>query len=150
MMKHFTVTAILVSLTHPAKILLGLHQKLGVWLPPGGHIEDIENPTECLIREIKEETGFDIRKYIAKEKKLEDRVTLLLQPDYILEELIPARGDKEAHMHLDLNYVIHVPEFVPVFPEREYKAMRWMTKEESMTVPTFQNIQEFILPKVLK
>lgn len=150
MIKHFTATAILISTTHPAKVLLGLHQKLGVWLPPGGHIEEHENSTECLIRETLEETGLDIRPFLAEERKLESRVTLLRQPDFILEELIPARGDKPEHMHLDLNFVLQVPEFTPVFPKREYKEMRWVRKEEVKKLRTFQNIREFILPKVLK
>lgn len=150
MIKHFTATAILISKSHPKKILVGLHQKLGVWLPPGGHIEEDENPTECLIRETLEETGFDVRPYLPNEIKLEERVTRLLQSDFVLEELIPARGEKPEHMHLDFNFILHVPEFSPVFPEREYTAMRWMTKEELLTLPTFQNIREFILPKVFK
>jgi 8-oxo-dGTP pyrophosphatase MutT (NUDIX family) len=150
MIKHFTATAILVSDTHPKKLLMGLHQKLGVWLPPGGHIEDSENSTECLIREVLEETGFDIRAYIPKEQPLEKRVTLLHHPDFILEERnMPGKDDVE-HAHLDLNYIICVPEFMPVFPKREYKDMRWMTKEELLVIPTFSNIREFILPKVLK
>lgn len=149
MIKHFTVTAVLISTAHPKKILLGLHKKLGVWVPPGGHIEENENPTECLIRETQEETGFDIRSYLSRERRLDDRVILLTQPDFLLEEFIPARGDKPEHMHLDFNFVLHVPELSPVFPEREYKDMRWMNKEEVSNIKTFANIREFILPKVL-
>jgi 8-oxo-dGTP pyrophosphatase MutT (NUDIX family) len=148
MIKQFTSTGILVTSATPRKILLGFHNKLQVWLPPGGHIEDEENPTEGLIREILEETGCNIRPYLPKERMLENRVTLLMQPDFMLEELIPARGDKPEHMHLDLNFIVHTPQFSPVYPEREYKDMRWVTKEEFPALPTFQNIREFIFPRV--
>jgi 8-oxo-dGTP pyrophosphatase MutT (NUDIX family) len=39
------------------KVLLHYHQKLGRWLPPGGHIEPNELPDEAALREVYEETG---------------------------------------------------------------------------------------------
>ena len=33
----------------------------GKWIGVGGHIEDDETPEEAAIREVKEETGFDVR-----------------------------------------------------------------------------------------
>jgi len=149
MIKHFTATGVLVTNGTPKKILLGLHNKLGVWLPPGGHIEEAENPTEGLIREVLEETGCNIIPYLPKQKKLEDRVTQLVQPDFILEEVIPARGDNPEHCHLDLCYCIVVPEFTPVFPEHEYSKMHWFTKKAALQLKTFANIKEFFIPRVL-
>ncbi|MEM3775091.1 MAG: NUDIX hydrolase, partial [Candidatus Micrarchaeaceae archaeon] len=43
------------------RLLLIRHRKLGIWVYPGGHLEDGENPMECAKREVKEETGIDIR-----------------------------------------------------------------------------------------
>ncbi|MCL5413284.1 MAG: NUDIX hydrolase [Candidatus Marsarchaeota archaeon] len=43
-------------IVNKGKILLLKHKKLGVWLYPGGHIEEGEMPTEAAIREAKEET----------------------------------------------------------------------------------------------
>ena len=39
------------------QVLLHLHRKLGMWLPPGGHIERDELPDEAAVREVLEETG---------------------------------------------------------------------------------------------
>lgn len=39
------------------KLLLILHSKLNLWLPPGGHIEPNETPDEAALRETREETG---------------------------------------------------------------------------------------------
>lgn len=44
-----------------AKILLMYNKKLKKWLQPGGHIEGVETPIEACVREVKEETGIDIK-----------------------------------------------------------------------------------------
>lgn len=41
-------------------ILLHFHEKLGRWLPPGGHIEPNEIPDHAAHREVLEETGIEI------------------------------------------------------------------------------------------
>jgi 8-oxo-dGTP pyrophosphatase MutT (NUDIX family) len=39
------------------RVLLILHKRLGVWLPPGGELLPGETPLEAAARELKEETG---------------------------------------------------------------------------------------------
>ncbi len=147
MVKHYTSTAVLVTNTTPRKVLLGLHQKLQMWLPPGGHQEENENPFECLIREVYEEAGFDVTPYLPKTQKLDERVNSLPVPDYLFEEPIPARGEKLEHIHMDFVYVIEVPEFKQVFPEREYADMKWVGKEDVDALALYSNIKEIILPR---
>lgn len=147
MVKHYTSTAVLVTDTKPRKVLLGLHQKLQMWLPSGGHQEENENPFEALIREVKEETGFDVTSYLPKPQKLDERVNSLPVPDYLFEEPIPARGEKAEHIHMDFVYVIEVPQFTPHFPEREYSQMRWFGEEEVEGLALYPNIKDIILPK---
>jgi 8-oxo-dGTP diphosphatase len=150
MIKHYTSTGVLVTKTEPRKVLLGLHQKLHMWLPPGGHQEENENPLEGLVREVKEETGFDVTPYLPKLTMLDERVTALPVPDYLFEEPIPSRGDKAEHIHMDFVYLIEVPLFDPVFPKTEYSDMRWIGKNELIALPTYPNIREVILPKILE
>src|SRR5215469_5662675 len=38
-------------------LLLGDHRKSGLWLPPGGHVEDGEDPRAAVRREAGEELG---------------------------------------------------------------------------------------------
>lgn len=57
--KHFTASG-LVSDSH-GRFLLHHHPKLGIWLPPGGHIEENEEPQDAVLREIHEETGLECR-----------------------------------------------------------------------------------------
>lgn len=48
-------------LIHDQKILLIKHKKLGIWLAPGGHIEDDELPHRAAEREVWEETGIKVK-----------------------------------------------------------------------------------------
>jgi 8-oxo-dGTP diphosphatase len=56
--KHLVVYFIPVD---PARrcLLLGDHRKSGLWLPPGGHVEDGEDPRQAVIREAREELGIE-------------------------------------------------------------------------------------------
>ena len=54
----FTVEVFIV---HKNKVLLRMHDKYGIWLSIGGHIEPYEDPVEAAIREVKEEVGLDIK-----------------------------------------------------------------------------------------
>ena len=49
---HFVATGYIVR---DGKTLLVKHKKLHLWLPPGGHIEEGENPDAALRRELLEE-----------------------------------------------------------------------------------------------
>jgi 8-oxo-dGTP pyrophosphatase MutT (NUDIX family) len=42
---------------HRSRILLVKHKKLGIWLAPGGHIDEGELPHQTALRECVEETG---------------------------------------------------------------------------------------------
>ena len=47
-------------IVHNDRLLLIHHNKLNLWLPPGGHIDANETPDAALHREILEETGISI------------------------------------------------------------------------------------------
>ena len=54
MVREWTVATFVV---HRGRVLLLFHPKIGIWLPPGGHIEHGELPDEAAVREVLEETG---------------------------------------------------------------------------------------------
>ncbi len=100
--KHFTSSALIID---DNKILLVHHKKLGTWLYPGGHVENMETPDEALIREVKEETGLDIEIVSEKDGNLADLetdVSVLHNPYTILCELV---GD---HYHNDIVYLCRI------------------------------------------
>jgi ADP-ribose pyrophosphatase YjhB (NUDIX family) len=56
--REWTVATFVV---HRGRVLLLFHSKLGLWLPPGGHVEHGELPDEAAVREVLEETGVRCR-----------------------------------------------------------------------------------------
>ncbi len=58
MKRDLTVGAYII---HEGKLLLIFHNKLKIWLPPGGHIEQNETPDDAVKREVKEEVNLEIK-----------------------------------------------------------------------------------------
>ena len=93
--REFTVAVFVV---HRGRVLLLFHPKLGMWLPPGGHIEPGELPDEAAVREVLEETG--VRVCLVGEQALDvEYPRQLARPAGIqLEDIAP------GHQHIDLVY----------------------------------------------
>jgi 8-oxo-dGTP pyrophosphatase MutT (NUDIX family) len=71
--RHFTVAVFVVR---DGRVLLHWHRKLGMWLPPGGHIERNELPDEAAAREVLEETGVEVELAGERREDVEDPVQL--------------------------------------------------------------------------
>ncbi len=56
MERHFTVSGFV---SQHGRTALHWH-RLGLWLPPGGHIEANEDPIQAVLREVLEETGIEV------------------------------------------------------------------------------------------
>jgi len=98
--KEFVVSAYVIN---GDKVLLISHKKLGMWLPPGGHIENYETPEEAVVREVREETGLDVEVVREMGWHPQINVQILAQPKHIQLEDI-----KGTHKHIDLVYVCRV------------------------------------------
>jgi len=96
--RDFTVAVFVAERDH---VILHPHAKLGIWLPPGGHIEKNELPDEAAIREVLEETGIDIE-LVGKRGIDADhpgQPVQLVRPEGIQLEVIAP-----DHQHIDLIY----------------------------------------------
>ena len=93
--RHFTVAVFVVW---DGKVLLHLHRKLGMWLPPGGHIEPDELPDDAAAREVLEETGIEVELVGERREDIRDPVQLVRPAGVQLEDIGP------GHQHIDLIY----------------------------------------------
>lgn len=122
--KHFTTTVYIIN---EKRVLLHFHAKLQKWLPPGGHLELNETPTESARREVMEETGLEIE-FVPQENIWIDRwnARSLERPYLCLLENIPAHKNVSAHQHIDLIYVAR-----PTSPiENAHESCHWFSVDE--------------------
>lgn len=101
---HITASGLVLS-RDGAAVLLVLHERLGRWLQPGGHVEPSDaSAAEAARREIREETGVEVDPGVEP---------VLVAVD--VHEIPAARGEP-AHLHHDLmfRFVVREPEGAPV------------------------------------
>ena len=112
---HFTASAVVVG---PRGTVLHLHRRMGVWLQPGGHIDDGEAPWDAAVRETDEETGL-----VASHP---DEGPLLVHID--------VHDAPKGHVHLDLRYLLHAPDDEPMPRPGESPEAQWFSWEEADAV----------------
>lgn len=134
--KHFTASVWILSRSAPKKMLLVHHKKLGKWQQPGGHIEQFENAIETAVREVKEETGLDISFLLKQIRIIDEEGSFLPVPRFFMEQTIPANNEDPRHFHLDLNYVVQVPEQKIKHNYLKTRDIGWFTKEEILKLLT--------------
>jgi ADP-ribose pyrophosphatase YjhB (NUDIX family) len=128
MEKQFTATAYIID---RQEALLIYHLKLGKWLPPGGHMDPNELPSEAARREAKEETGLDIE-FLRQENIWVNRwnANSFERPYMCLLEEIPAWADKPAHQHIDFIYAARPAGGEIIHNAAETGGVRWFTLKE--------------------
>ena len=120
--KHFTATGFLIR---DGKVLLLRHRKLDKWLPFGGHVDPGEDPVQALLREAREETGFEVEIIGGAPQIVADGVTALPSPETILLERI-----ESGHYHIDLIYFVRPVGGNQQLATREHSEMRWFSHRD--------------------
>jgi 8-oxo-dGTP pyrophosphatase MutT (NUDIX family) len=95
MTRDFTVAVFVISQGH---VLMHQHKTLGMWLPPGGHIEPAEIPDDAAVREVWEETGTRIRLVGERALPVDYPRQLVIPRGIQVEDIRP------GHQHIDLVY----------------------------------------------
>lgn len=125
--RHHTATAYVVA---HGRTLLIWHEKLGMWLPPGGHCELNEDPVQAAEREALEETGIAVVVVPRADLLICEGPAVLPPPAVILVEDI-VRDDQPFHQHID--HVYFTRPVAPVdlnAPIPGHRAWRWTAAEE--------------------
>jgi 8-oxo-dGTP diphosphatase len=122
--RHLTATGFVVA---DGKVLLHWHRKNRLWLPFGGHLEPNEDPVQCVLREVEEETGMPVELYGHAPRLPFEEPQQLPPPVTILVER--ATDGVRWHQHIDLIYFCR-PVLHPL-PERfADPTVRWVSAFE--------------------
>jgi 8-oxo-dGTP pyrophosphatase MutT (NUDIX family) len=135
MRRHFTATGFVVD---GDRTLLHWHRKLGTWMPPGGHIEEDEEPVEALLREIREETGLSAEVVTEFHGHAFDYPRQIPPPRMILlEDIATAASEVEGpHQHIDLIYYCRSLGQVDGLHGDKADRERWVTADELLSKRT--------------
>lgn len=116
----FTVTVFVV---YKNKVLIRKHDKYGIWVGVGGHIELDEDPNQAAIREVKEEVGLNVNLWGEKPTTI-TRGKHLIPPRFMNIHSI-----NETHEHMDLVYFA-TSNSDAVVPENQNDERRWLTDKK--------------------
>jgi 8-oxo-dGTP pyrophosphatase MutT (NUDIX family) len=113
---HFTASALVVDDARTRTALVH-HRKLGLWVQPGGHIDEADaSVIAAALREAREETGLD-------------GTLAQAEPLHLDVHEIPERPDMPAHLHLDIRFLVVAGGDLAVSDES--LDVRWMSLDEA-------------------
>lgn len=97
------------------------HGLFGMWVWPGGHVEEDETPDEAAVREVREEVGYHAKLAPPPwSPRTPDPMPgrVLPAPWWVLAEPLSAdRATKRPHVHLDHVFVSVEFRLAPIEPE---------------------------------
>ncbi len=131
--RHFTATGFVV---HKGHVALHWHLKVREWLPPGGHINDNEDPVQAVLREISEESGLEAEVVSTAPALGLPYPTQVVPPYTIMVEDIhdPVDG---YHQHIDMIYICRL-----VGPAEPLNAgWLWVSRRELSDGASLENVE---------
>jgi len=127
--RHYTATVYVVS---DGAVALHEHDRIGKWLPPGGHVDRDELPHEAGLREVREETGLDVELVAPQEDIASETVRSLPQPQHVQLADVNVHDGAVGHQHVDMVYYGRAAtrELDPADGEAPADAWAWFTAED--------------------
>lgn len=113
-----------VFLVYKNRVLIRKHDKYDIYTGVGGHIEKNEDPVQAAIREVKEETGLEVK--IFNSQKLSNETGDLIPPFAVNRHRI-----SKTHEHVGFFYAgkVNTDKIVQQTGE-ESEDIKWLTREE--------------------
>lgn len=120
----FTAVAYVV---YQDKVLMVHHKKLGIWLPPGGHIELDQDPEQALFNELREETGLTeevLEVFGSKPEIVSPGTKFLYSPTFLDIHKI-----SNTHRHIGMVYLLKSKTDQITLSE-EHHEIRWFSASD--------------------
>lgn len=139
--RHFTVTGFVSEAAHGGRTALHWH-RLGIWLPPGGHIEADEDPVQAVFREVLEETGLEAEIVSGGPAFGYASPPQLAPPAAMAVYDIPRDSMlDEPHQHVDFIYFLRPVAPSPPLPNE--MQWRWFDRDElSRSTELHEDVRE--------
>lgn len=108
------------------KVLLRKHEKYGIWLSVGGHIELDEDPNQAALREVKEEVGLEVTLFAFDKIPQfdEEGYAELIPPIFLNRNRINKDHDHVTYTFFARSGTTHVQ------PESSDDEWRWFTRQD--------------------
>ena len=130
--RHYTASAVV--LDAEGRVLLVHHNKIGLWLYPGGHIDPNEDPAQAAVREVAEETG--IRATTIGEPAFTHPAVRSHVAPWAIIEMDVTDAKVGAHRHIDLVYVCRTRGGDLTVQWEEVAGARWVPAAGVAGLPT--------------
>ncbi|MFB6294692.1 MAG: NUDIX hydrolase [Candidatus Nanohaloarchaea archaeon] len=110
-------------------LLLMNHSKLGMWLQPGGHVEEDETPDETARRETREETGItpEFHPSLQPPQSQDDSYNLPRPFRVNLHKI------RDGHWHCSFLYLATVSKDGEPTHADEHDGIRWFSRHELLS-----------------
>ncbi|MBU8858041.1 MULTISPECIES: NUDIX domain-containing protein [unclassified Micromonospora] len=140
MIRHFTSSAIVFN--DEGHVLLVHHNKIDLWLYPGGHVDPNEDPAEAALREVHEETGI-VADILGPQPFRHPAVRSIPSPFAIIEMDIEDRK-VGPHRHIDFVYVCQATGGDLTAQAEEVGGARWVPVEGIAALRTPAELPDLI------
>jgi 8-oxo-dGTP diphosphatase len=138
--RHYTASAVV--LDDEGRVLLVHHNKIGLWLYPGGHVDPNEDPAQAAVREVAEETG--IRASTVGEAAFTHPAVRSHAAPWAIIEMDVTDAKVGAHRHIDLVYVCRAAGGDLTAQLEEVAGARWVPVAEVAGLPTPAELPELV------
>ena len=141
---HFTASGLVIAHGH---VLLVHHKRIGLWLPPGGHLLEGEMPHEAAVREVLEETGVTAE-IVGEPIPQTGSIDYFFLPQPLCMHAVYAVEKEQEIYHLDMVFLLKPAVSMPTLPAldhpQEVHAAQWVKLEELDRWSLARNVIEII------
>ncbi|GAA2332887.1 NUDIX hydrolase [Dactylosporangium salmoneum] len=138
--RHNTASAVVFD--DQDRVLLVHHNKVGLWLYPGGHIDPNEDPAEAAVREVLEETG--VKAVVLGTPAFRHAAVVSHAAPWAIIEM-PVRDRKVGeHHHIDFVYVCRAVSGELTAQLEEVSGARWVPLTELADLPAPAELPDLV------